>query len=117
MIYADTICDLGFAKEMANYGEYSGDPNTEETYYYTKTILDLMTRHKDSHGKMLLIGGAIANFTDVAKTLKGVVMALEEYQEKLHEAGIKIYVRRGGPHYEAGPKAHEEFRQEARCAH
>ena len=30
VIYADTICDLGHADEMANYGEYSGDPNTEE---------------------------------------------------------------------------------------
>lgn len=104
VIYADTICDLGFAAEMANYGEYSGDPNTEETYYYTRTILDLMTRKKDSRGKVLLIGGAIANFTDVAKTFKGVVMALEEYQEKLQEAGVKIYVRRGGPNYEQGLK-------------
>ena len=104
VIYADTICDLGFAGEMANYGEYSGDPNTEETYYYTRTILDLMTRKKDSRGKVLLIGGAIANFTDVAKTFKGVVMALEEYQEKLQQAGVKIYVRRGGPNYEQGLK-------------
>ena len=104
VIYADTICDLSFAREMANYGEYSGDPNTEETYYYTRTILDLMTRKKDSRGKVLLIGGAIANFTDVAKTFKGVVMALEEYQEKLQEAGVKIYVRRGGPNYEQGLK-------------
>ncbi len=104
VIYADTICDLGFAREMANYGEYSGDPNTEETYYYTKTILDLMTRKKDPRGKVLLIGGAIANFTDVAKTFKGVTMALEEYREKLREAGIKIYVRRGGPNYEQGLK-------------
>ena len=104
VIYADTICDLGFAGEMANYGEYSGDPNTEETYYYTRTILDLMTRKKDPRGKVLLIGGAIANFTDVAKTFKGVVMALEEYQEKLQQAGVKIYVRRGGPNYEQGLK-------------
>ncbi|HPC88867.1 MAG TPA: ATP citrate lyase citrate-binding domain-containing protein [Methanothrix sp.] len=102
VIYADTICDLGFAGEMANYGEYSGDPNTEETYYYTRTILDLMTRKKDPRGKVLLIGGAIANFTDVAKTFKGVVMALEEYQKKLQETGVKIYVRRGGPNYEEG---------------
>jgi len=102
VIYADTICDLGFAKEMANYGEYSGDPNTEETYYYTRTILDLMTRHNDPRGKVLLIGGAIANFTDVAKTFKGVTMALEEYKEKLQEADVKIYVRRGGPNYEQG---------------
>jgi ATP-citrate lyase beta-subunit len=104
VIYADTICDLGNASEMANYGEYSGDPNTEETYYYTKTILDLMTRDKDPKGKVLLIGGAIANFTDVANTFKGVVMALEEYQQKLRDANIKIYVRRGGPNYELGLK-------------
>ncbi|MCX6675777.1 MAG: ATPase [Methanothrix sp.] len=104
VIYADTICDLGYAKEMANYGEYSGDPNTEETYYYTKTILDLMTREIDPKGKVLLIGGAIANFTDVANTFKGVVMALEEYQEKLQKANVKIYVRRGGPNYELGLK-------------
>jgi len=102
VIYADTICDLGFAQEMSNYGEYSGDPNTEETYYYTKTILDLMTRQKDPSGKVLLIGGAIANFTDVAKTFKGVVMALEECQEKLRDCNVKIYVRRGGPNFELG---------------
>ena len=75
VIYADTICDLGHAGELANYGEYSGDPNTEETYLYCKTILDLMTREKDPEGKVLMIGGAIANFTDVAKTFKGIVMA------------------------------------------
>jgi len=104
VIYSDTICDLGFSQEMANYGEYSGDPSTEETYYYTKTILDLMTREKDPRGKILLIGGAIANFTDVASTFKGVVMALDEYQDRLREAGVKIYVRRGGPNYELGLK-------------
>jgi ATP-citrate lyase beta-subunit len=109
VIYADTICDLGFAQEMANYGEYSGDPNTEETYYYTRTILDLMTHEKDPKGKVLLIGGAIANFTDVAKTFKGVVMALEEYQQKLQAAGVKIYVRRGGPNFEQGLKLMREL--------
>jgi ATP-citrate lyase beta-subunit len=104
VIYADTICDLGFSGELANYGEYSGDPSTEDTYEYTKTILDLMTREKDPEGspKYLLIGGGIANFTDVAKTFKGVVMALEDYKERLREAGVEIYVRRGGPNYEEG---------------
>ncbi|NYT01297.1 MAG: ATPase [Methanosarcinales archaeon] len=104
VIYTDTISDLGFAGELANYGEYSGDPNTEETYHYTKTILDLMTREKDPRGKILLIGGAIANFTDVANTFKGIVMALREYRVKLKEHGVKIYVRRGGPNYEEGLK-------------
>lgn len=104
VIYADTICDLGFAGELANYGEYSGDPSTEDTYEYTKTILDLLTREKDLEGrpKCLLIGGGIANFTDVAKTFKGVVMALEDYKERLRETRVEIYVRRGGPNYEEG---------------
>ncbi len=104
VIYADTICDLGFGSELANYGEYSGDPSTEDTYEYTKTILDLMTREKDPEGrtKYLLIGGGIANFTDVAKTFKGIVAALEDYKDRLKETGVKIYVRRGGPNYEEG---------------
>jgi ATP citrate (pro-S)-lyase len=32
VIYADTISDLGFGNELANYGEYSGAPNEFETY-------------------------------------------------------------------------------------
>ena len=44
VIYADTISDLGMGSEMANYGEYSGNPNTEETYEYAKTLLNLMTQ-------------------------------------------------------------------------
>jgi ATP-citrate lyase beta-subunit len=102
VIYADTVVDLGYGAELANYGEYSGDPSTGETYEYAKTLLDLMTREKAEGGKVLIIGGGIANFTDVAKTFDGIIMALEEYAEKLKEHGIKIYVRRGGPNYEVG---------------
>lgn len=102
VIYADTVCDLGFSKELANYGEYSGDPSEEDTYQYARTVLDLMTRKKDPRGKVLIIGGGIANFTDVAKTFKGIIRALKEYQKKLVEGKVKIYVRRGGPNYQEG---------------
>ncbi|MDT8285692.1 MAG: ATP citrate lyase citrate-binding domain-containing protein [Elusimicrobiales bacterium] len=102
VIYADTVCDLGFSKELANYGEYSGDPSEEDTYQYAKTVLDLMTRKKDPRGKVLIIGGGIANFTDVAKTFKGIIKALKEYQKKLVEGKVKIFVRRGGPNYKEG---------------
>lgn len=102
VIYADTVCDLGFSKELANYGEYSGDPSEEDTYQYAKTVLDLMTRKKDPRGKVLIIGGGIANFTDVAKTFKGIIRALKEYQKKLVDGKVKIYVRRGGPNYKEG---------------
>jgi ATP citrate (pro-S)-lyase len=109
VIYADTITDLGFMNEMANYGEYSGDPNEEFTYLYAKTILDLMTRKKNPKGKFLLIGGGIANFTDVANTFKGIVRALKEYKEKLKENKVKIYVRRGGPNYKEGLRIMREL--------
>ncbi len=102
VIYADTITDFGYINEMANYGEYSGDPNEEFTYLYAKTIIDLMTRKANPKGKFLLIGGGIANFTDVANTFKGIIKALKEYQKKLQENKVKIYVRRGGPNYHEG---------------
>jgi len=115
VVYADTIADLGYVKELANYGEYSGNPSRAETREYVKTLLDLMTREKDPEGrpKILIIGGAIANFTDVAKTFDGIIDAFKEYAEKMREVGVKIYVRRGGPNYEVGlariKKAAEEL--------
>jgi ATP-citrate lyase beta-subunit len=102
VIYADTVVDLGFGNELANYGEYSGDPSEEETYQYAKTILEVMTKKKDPRGKVLIIGGGIANFTDVAKTFKGIIRALQEYKDKIKENNVKIFVRRGGPNYQKG---------------
>lgn len=65
-----------------------------------------MTREPDpqGRGKIMIIGGAIANFTDVAKTFTGIIQAFEQYADKMKEIGIKIYVRRGGPNYEKGLK-------------
>jgi ATP-citrate lyase beta-subunit len=104
VIYTDTIVDLGHQQDLANYGEYSGDPSEEFTYLYAKTVLDLMTRKKDAKGrnKYLIIGGGIANFTDVAKTFSGIIKALKEFKDKLIAAKVKIFVRRGGPNYEEG---------------
>jgi ATP-citrate lyase beta-subunit len=104
VVYADTIADLIGVDELANYGEYSGNPNTQETRIYTETLLDLMTRAPDPQGreKLLIIGGAIANFTDVAKTFTGIIQAMREYHERMREVGVRIYVRRGGPNYEVG---------------
>lgn len=109
VVYTDTIVDLGFGRELANYGEYSGNPSTDETYQYAKTLLDLMTREKDPRGKVLIIGGGIANFTDVAKTFTGIIKALKEYKQKLIENDVKIYVRRGGPNYKEGLKNMREL--------
>jgi len=104
VVFTDTIADLGFGPELANYGEYSGNPTDEETYEYAKTVLELMTKEPDSdgRGKVLIIGGGIANFTDVAKTFHGISKALTEYRDQLKRVKAKIYVRRGGPNYQEG---------------
>ncbi|MFH1530917.1 MAG: ATP citrate lyase citrate-binding domain-containing protein [Pseudomonadota bacterium] len=109
VIFADTIADLGAAGDLANYGEYSGDPSKEFTYEYTKTVLDLMTRTKHPDGKVLLIGGGIANFTDIAKTFAGIIQALTEYAVRLADHGVKIYVRRAGPNYQEGLRLMREL--------
>lgn len=108
VIYSDTVCDLGGASELANYGEYSGAPTEQQTYEYAKTILGLMTREKRAEGKVLIIGGGIANFTNVAATFKGIVKALQEYRERLVEHSVSIFVRRAGPNYQEGLRVMKE---------
>ena len=69
VVYADAIASAGYSSELANYGEYSGAPTETQTFHYARTVLDLMLRaptHKE--GKVLFIGGGIANFTNVSVT-------------------------------------------------
>ncbi|KAL6044133.1 ATP citrate synthase [Balamuthia mandrillaris] len=105
VVYTDSLSDLApeVGKEVANYGEYSGDPTEAMTFEYAKTILSLMTSGPvHPLGKVLIIGGGIANFTDVAETFKGIVRAIGDFQEKLRNHKVRIYVRRGGPNYAEG---------------
>ncbi|ESO12632.1 hypothetical protein HELRODRAFT_155589 [Helobdella robusta] len=111
VIYADTICEMGGAKELANYGEYSGAPTEQQTYDYAKTILQLMCRDPkpENPDKILIIGGGIANFTNVASTFKGIVRALRDYQMKLIACRASIFVRRAGPNYQEGLRIMREL--------
>jgi len=116
---------MGYGHELANYGEYSGAPSEDQTFEYARTILKLMGSvklhdHGDGgsaagggggeattaagqvKGKVLIIGGGIANFTDVAKTFTGIIRALREASAMLHEHNVSIWVRRGGPNYQEG---------------
>ncbi|MBY9018060.1 MAG: ATPase [Candidatus Lokiarchaeota archaeon] len=104
VIYTDTIVDLGYGEELGNYGEYSGNPSREYTEIYAQTIIDLITETPDPAGraKYLIIGGGIANFTDVKATFTGIVSAIRNSVEKLKKAKVKIYVRRGGPNEKQG---------------
>lgn len=100
VIYADTVGDLGYAHELGNYAEYSGAPNEEETLQYARTLIDCATADPDGTRKALLIGGGIANFTDVAATFSGIMRALREKELKLKAARMHLFVRRGGPNYQ-----------------
>lgn len=110
VVYADAIAAAGFAHELANYGEYSGAPSEGQTYEYAKTIrkYTLVTRNAITHhpyssplpvdlitrppprpdGKILIIGGGIANFTNVAATFKGIIKALESAKAGLIAHGV-----------------------------
>lgn len=74
----------------------------QETYQYARTLLGCATSSADGRKRALLVGGGIANFTDVAATFKGIIRAITEYVEPIKAAQLRIYVRRGGPNYEAG---------------
>ncbi|KAE9593728.1 putative ATP citrate synthase [Lupinus albus] len=102
VIYADTVGDLGYASELGNYAEYSGAPNEEEVLQYARVVIDCATADPDGRKRALLIGGGIANFTDVAATFSGIIRALKEKESKLKAARMNIYVRRGGPNYQTG---------------
>ena len=41
-------------------------------------------------------------------SLQGIVKALQEYQKKLLEHKVQIYVRRGGPNYQEGLRVMRE---------
>lgn len=105
VVYADAIASAGFASELANYGEYSGAPSEAQTFQYARTVLDLMIRApQHPEGKVLFIGGGIANFTNVASTFKGVIRAIREVAPVLVEHKVQIWVRRAGPNYQEGLK-------------
>lgn len=98
---ADEVKAQAAGHLLANYGEYSGNPNSEETYIYTRAVLSVLLRSK-APKKVLFIGGAVANFTDIATTFTGVSKAIAEKASELAAHGVKVYVRRGGPRQEIG---------------
>jgi citryl-CoA synthetase large subunit len=77
---------IEYGGEPANYTEYGGNPTTEKVYRLSKVIMS-----KDLNG-LWHVGGT-ANNTDVLRTMRGFVQALEE-----EKPDYPIVVRRDGPH-------------------
>ncbi|KAJ7943670.1 ATP-citrate synthase alpha chain protein [Quillaja saponaria] len=68
---------LGFASELGNYAEYSGAPKEDEVLQYARVVIDCATADPDGRKRALVIGGGIANFTDVAATFNGIGSSIE----------------------------------------
>ncbi|KAL5580053.1 hypothetical protein UlMin_012495 [Ulmus minor] len=96
------VGDLGFANELGNYAEYSGTPNKEEVLQYARVVIDCATFNPDGCKRALVIGGGIANFTDVVATFNNIIRAFNEKESELKAAWMHIYVRKGGPNYQRG---------------
>ena len=105
---ADEAANRGKADLIGNYGEYSGGPTREETQLYTESVLGQVFASQ-APKKAIVIAGGVANFTDVKKTFAGIIDALEKHLSKLQQAGIKVYVRRGGPNEKEGLQLMEAF--------
>ena len=95
LVMTDTLGALGYASEIGNYGECSGNPTREFTREYTRVLLNQMLANSHS-GKYLIIAWAIANFTHIDTTFWGMIDAFEERKEELIKQKVTILVRRWG---------------------
>jgi ATP citrate (pro-S)-lyase len=103
VLFTDAIVNRGMADNLYNYGEYSGNPSFDETYTYCSLIFEDWLRNNASD-RILIIGGGISNFTDVAQTFKGIIRAIEESRDLFVKLGVRVFVRRGGVNEATGLK-------------
>ncbi|MBI3583056.1 MAG: hypothetical protein HY096_03775 [Nitrospinae bacterium] len=104
VFYTDAVVQLGGIP--LNYTEYSGDPPADAVFELTKIVA---VQPNIQH---LIVGGAIANFTDVKATFTGIIKGLHWAREQGHLNGVKIWVRRGGPNEKAGLDMMRALREE-----
>ncbi|WP_449258605.1 ATP citrate lyase citrate-binding domain-containing protein [Chlorobium limicola] len=104
VFYSDAVVARGGT--IANYAEYSGDPPDWAVEALTETICSL------PNIKHIIVGGAIANFTDVKATFSGIINGLRESKSKGYLENVKIWVRRGGPNENQGLAAMRKLQDE-----
>jgi ATP-citrate lyase beta-subunit len=101
VIFADTVASICGHEELGNYGEYSGNPKEDETEAYCNLLFQVML-NSNAEDKVLLIGGGIANFTNIANTFEGIINAIKKNLEEFKKQKIRVYVRRAGINYKKG---------------
>src|SRR3989441_32278 len=102
--YSDAVVARG--GQLANYAEYSGDPPDWAVEVLTEKVCSL------PRIKHIIVGGAIANFTDVKKTFGGIIAGFRKAKVEGKLNGVQIWVRRGGPREKEGLEAMRALRDE-----
>ena len=102
--YSDAVVARG--GKLANYAEYSGDPPDWAVEVLTEKICSLPGITN------IIVGGAIANFTDVKKTFGGIIKAFRKAKAEGKLDNVRIWVRRGGPNEKQGLAAMKELQKE-----
>ncbi len=102
--YSDAVVARG--GKLANYAEYSGDPPDWAVEVLTEKVCSLRGI------KNIIVGGAIANFTDVKKTFGGIINGFRKAKSDGKLEGVKIWVRRGGPREKEGLDAMRALKEE-----
>jgi ATP-citrate lyase beta-subunit len=102
--YSDAVVARG--GKLANYAEYSGDPPDWAVEVLTDKVCSLPGI------KNIIVGGAIANFTDVKKTFGGIIAGFRKAKAEGKMKGVKVWVRRGGPREKEGLEAMRELQNE-----
>ena len=92
--YSDAVVARG--GKLANYAEYSGDPPDWAVEVLTEKVCSLPGI------KNIIVGGAIANFTDVKKTFGGIINGFRKAKSDGKLKHVRIWVRRGGPREKEG---------------
>jgi ATP-citrate lyase beta-subunit len=104
VFYADAVVALG--GKLANYAEYSGDPPDWAVEALTDRVCSLPGI------KRIIVGGAIANFTNVQKTFGGIISGFRKAKAEGKLNGVEIWVRRGGPYEKEGLAMMKALEQE-----
>ncbi len=102
--YSDAVVARG--GKLANYAEYSGDPPDWAVEVLTEKVASLPDI------KHIIVGGAIANFTDVKKTFGGIIAGFRKAKSDGKLKGVKIWVRRGGPNEKEGLELMRKLKDE-----
>lgn len=102
--YSDAVVARG--GKLANYAEYSGDPADWAVEVLTEKVCSLPGIRN------IIVGGAIANFTDVKKTFGGIIAGFRKAKADGKLKDVKIWVRRGGPREKEGLEAMRALREE-----